>query len=219
MNADNGCYLVMSWTDESYVGHSGEPDEYVYETTGDLYRVGENDERELAGKFRVTYIDVDRAANDGMSVSDVFDAHEYIVGYFDALYGSNAPEFDNRVMELLGYDILGSNVLILDRLELLPRYRGRGLGLKVMRHMICRFAAGAAVVAIKPFPLQFEYEPSDEDKRRWRADLGLAQFVKNERVATKKLRDYYSTLGFVRISRTPYMIRGTASPIPELDDD
>ena len=68
-----------------------------------------------------------------------------------------------------------------------------------------RFGAGTAIVAIKPYPLQFEVEPSNEDDRRWRTELKLTQLPKNRLVAIKKLSDYYGRLGFVRISRTPFM--------------
>ena len=85
----------------------------------------------------------------------------------------------------------------------------------MMRHMIKRFGAGTAIVAIKPYPLQFEVEPSNEDDRRWRTELKLTQLPKNRLVATKKLSDYYGRLGFVRISRTPFMVRATAWLMPE----
>ena len=82
--------------------------------------------------------------------------------------------------------------------------------LEIMR----RFSAGAALVAIKPFPLQFEPASSSDDEKKWRTDLGLAELPKGKRIATKKLSDYYSRLGFLRLGRTPFMVRGTGRPLP-----
>jgi len=217
MTNQRDLFIVMSWSSESGVLESGDPDDFIYETSGDLFSVDDNDGREFVGKFRLYYVDVERAINEGMPLFNVFDAHSHIVEYYDAVFGSNAPDFSDRLIKLLNHDVLGSNVLVLDRLEILPQYRGSKLGLSIMRHMIRRFAAGAAIVAIKPFPLQFEVEPSSGDERKWRTDLGLVQLPKDKRVATKKLCDYYSKLGFLRISRTPFMVRATAWPIPEVE--
>jgi len=105
-------------------------------------------------------------------------------------------------------------VLILDRLEILPKFRGKCAGLAVMAEMIRRFSPGAALVAIKPFPLQFEPAPSSDDEKKWRRDLGLAELPEGKRIATKKLFDYYSRLGFLRLGRTPFMVRGSGRPLP-----
>lgn len=215
MTEERDPFVVMSWTVESCVFESGEPDDFIYETSGDLLSVDADDARSLVGKFRIYYVDVGRAVDEGMPVFDVFDSYSHTVGYYDAIFGAKSPDFSDRLMKLLNYDVVGSNVLILDRLEVLPQYRRRGVGLRIMRNMMKRFGGGAAVVAIKPFPLQFEVEPSNEDERKWRTELGLGQLPKNEPVATKKLRDYYGRLGFLRVSRTPFMVRATAWAMPE----
>lgn len=203
-------FIVMSWSSESCVADSGEPDDFIYETSGDLFNVDENDERDFVGRFRLYYVDVERAVNEGMSVFDVLDIHSHTVEYYGAIFGSNAPGFSDRLMKLLKYDVLYSNLLILDRLEIRSKYRGNGLGLSIIRQMARRFSAGAAVIAIKPFPLQFEAEPSGDMEKKWRADLGLGQLSTDERRATKKLCDYYSKLGFIRMNRTPFMVKATA---------
>jgi GNAT superfamily N-acetyltransferase len=209
-------YVVLSSNAESFIFESGEPSDFIYETSGDLLAVNDADDRSLVGKFRLYYIDVGRAINHGTSVFDVFDSYAHTLGYYDALFDPNSSEFSGSLMNILEYDVFDSNVLILDRLEILPKYRGRGLGLSVMRHMIERFAGGAAVVAIKPFPLQLEPDPSDENEKRWRVDLGLPTLSKNKRNTTKKLSDYYRRLGFVRMRGTPFMVRASAWILPSI---
>ena len=206
--------ILLSWSGESYAEESEEPSDFIYETSGDLFAVGgETDERELAGKFRLYYVDVDRAINDDVSVFDVLDSYSQTIGYYD-LFDPNSPDLSDHVINLLENDVFGSNVLILDRLEILPKFRGKCAGLAVMSEMIRRFSAGAALVAIKPFPLQFEPAPASDDEKEWRTDLGLAKLPKAKGIATKKLFDYYSRLGFRRFGRTPFMVRGTGRPLP-----
>ena len=215
MTEEQNQYVVLRWTTESFVSESDEPDDFIYETSGYLLTVNnDNNHKSLTGKFRLYYVDVERAANHGIPAFDVFDSYAHTVDYHDALFGASSPEFSDQLMDILRYDVVGSNVLILDRLEILPKYRNRGLGLSVMRHMIERFASGTAVVAIKPFPLQFEPEPLCEDEKKWRVYLGLPELSKNTRSATKKLRDYYSRLGFISMHGTPFMVRSSIWNIP-----
>ena len=84
--------------------------------------------------------------------------------------------------------------------------------------MVSRFSFGAAIVAMKPFPLQFEAAPSNEDERKWRAELSLDQLGTDEDLATEKLCQYYSKLGFLRLNGTPMMVMSTAWSLPSIED-
>jgi len=217
MNNDRNPFVVLSWVSESSVVESGEPDDFLYEVDGNVLGVDDNDDRFMVGKFRIYYVNVAQAMDRNMSVFDVFDLHAHTVGYYDAIFGNHYPDFTEKVMKVLEYDVVDSNILILDRLELLPKYRGQGLGLKIICHIIKRFSMGTALVATKPFPLQFENKSSNEDDKKWRAELKLAQLPKNELLATKKLSEHYGKLGFRKISRTPYMLRSTAWILPDIE--
>jgi hypothetical protein len=94
----------------------------------------------------------------------------------------------------------------------LPEFRGYNLGLAVMRRLIERFGAGAAVVAMKPFPLQGEYSRRDRDE--WRQRMQLDDFDKDLRRATAKLRRHYAKLGFKFMKGTPFMFRDAQIALP-----
>src|SRR5215475_386529 len=49
--------------------------------------------------------------------------------FYSALYDSKTSEFKEFVLKLFDYEVSDINLLILDRLEILPEYRGGGLGL------------------------------------------------------------------------------------------
>lgn len=219
MSGEGDLTIVMSWSSESYVSEYPAPDDFIYETSGNLFGIDDNDDRELIGKFRVYYVDVECAINEGEPIFDVRDAHSsHLEEYFEPVFGSEAPDFSNRLLDLLGHEVLGCNLLILDRLEVLPQYRGKGLGLSVLRHMITRFSSGAALVAMKPFPLQFEAAPSSAAEKKWRTRLSLAQLPTDKDVATEKICQYYSKLGFLSLGSTPMMVMSTAWSLPFIED-
>lgn len=211
--------VVLKWCSVAEIDPSEEPTDYIYETSGDLVDIGDGDESEIAGKFRLYYIDVDRACSDGMSAFDVFDGYQTTMDYYSAIFSVRSEDYSRRLTRLLGDFPLGRNVLILDRLELLPKYRGQGLGLSVLRAMVQRFGHGAKIVAMKPFPLQLECRSSGSEQSAWRQQLDLSSFSPDERTATRKLLRYYARLGFMKLQGTPFMFRLAEQPLPALEED
>ena len=134
-----------------------EPEDFMYEVCGKILCGTEEDEKDrIAGRFRVYYADFETALNHGVSSFEVLDAYQHTLDYAKAILGSNEGLFSARLEKLLDDEISNLNFLILDRVEILPKYRGGGIGVLVLNSLIERFGAGAGVVGMKPFPLQFE---------------------------------------------------------------
>ncbi len=217
MNKLEDFSIVMSWSDESYVSEDYESDAFIYETSGDLSIINKSDDKEFIGKFRVYYVDVEQAINEGIDIFDMLDCHSSnLAEYYGPIFESEEHDFNNHLLELFGHDVFGSNLLILDRLEILPQYRGKKIGLIVLRHAITRFSSGAAIVAMKPFPLQFEVKPSGETQKKWHDRMKLVQMQTDQEVATNTLCNYYSKLGFIKIIDTPMMAVSTAKILPTI---
>ncbi len=214
MNRKEDFVISMSWSSESFVTEYPDPHDFVYETSGDLFDLDEYEGREFIGKFRVYYVDVERAMNQRESIYDVFDSHSAEVEeYYQPIFGSEGYHLNENLLEVVSHEVSGYNLLILDRLEILPQYRKKKLGLTILHHMIERFSAGAAIVAMKPFPLQFE-PIRDEDKKKWHERMRLDQFPTDENIAIEKLYTYYHKLGFIHLSGTPMMVISTDWSLP-----
>jgi|SoiMethySBSTD1v2_1073268.scaffolds.fasta_scaffold586498_1 hypothetical protein len=111
MSDDGDPFVVLNWVSESSVFGYGEPDDFLYEADGSVLSVDDDDGRSLVGKFRIYYVDVDRAMSEHMSVFDVFDAHSHTVGYYDAIYGDNWPDFSDRSSRYLSMTFLVATCL------------------------------------------------------------------------------------------------------------
>jgi hypothetical protein len=128
----------------------------VYE--GDLFVFldgeQENDDREHpAGQVRLFVLNADAAENDDESLFDVLDEREETAAYIPLL-GDDAGNFSRAVCKILGEEmVFCRNKLILDRVEILPRFRGQKLGLQYVRAAISRFSIGCRLAAIKPGPV------------------------------------------------------------------
>jgi hypothetical protein len=215
---DDMC-IELSWGTSSLAEEFGEPDDVIYPYYGSIFGVDDEDARTEIGKFRAQYLDIDRAVKEGEAIFDALDCHSSSTAeYFDALFGNNAPDFSNAVEIISEGAIDGFNLLILDRVEILPEFRGKLAGLKVLRHMMVRFSAGAGLIALKAFPLQFECEPSAESEKAWRTKLDLTGFEHDEELSKDKLQSYYERLGFKKLPGSAFMIFPTGWQIPSLDE-
>ncbi|UOD30106.1 hypothetical protein INH39_32990 [Massilia violaceinigra] len=194
----------------------GDPTHYLYETTGSVFSLDNRDRRSTAGRFKLYYVDVGAAVNARASIYNIFDSHANTFDYFGAIFDPDTVGFSERLSKLFKDDEGWGNILIIDRLEILPKYRSLNLGLIVMRRLIERFGGGTAFVAIKPFPLQCEAVGRQPDK--WRDKLKLSDFDRQSRSATAKLRRHYAKLGFKSMKGTPFMFRLTSYALPKPAD-
>lgn len=189
-----------------------DPSHYMYVTNGKVVGIDEAGQAAQVGRFRLSYIDVSAAINAGASVFDTFDCTQETCDYYPAIFDMETEAPSPELTRLFKGDIWPGNVLILDRLEILPEFRGHNLGLLVMRRMIERFGAGVSVVAIKPFPLQ--HECGRDEEGGWRQKMRLDDFDKDFRRAVAKLRRYYGKLGFKFMKGTPFMFLDAQRTLP-----
>lgn len=193
-----------------------DPSHYAHSTYGTVIGVDKDDNEALAGKFCLHYLDICAAVNASASVFDIFDCRASTLDFYGAIFAGDSLTVSAKLNRLFNFEPAWGNVLILDRLEILPAFRGNNLGLIVMRRLIERFGAGAAYVAIKPFPLQGEYHHRDVVDE-WADRLQLGKFEENLRRSTAKLRRHYARLGFKALKGKPFMFRmgDHALPLPK----
>lgn len=210
---DHYFHLEINRSDEPL--ESLEPDHFIYESTGTVVALDPSDDEIVAGKFRVYYVDIVSAINDGtFSVFNVFDSYSETVDYYGAIFEPESLDINEKLLRALKCDPFFGNVLIIDRLEILPAFRLRSLGLVVMRKIIQRFGSGTSIIAIKPFPLQFEDSDLDVE---WKERMALTNFDKNIRRTTTRLKKHYRKLGFAALPATPFMFLETEQELPSVD--
>lgn len=210
--------VFIEWDgDSTPLGDGLEPTEHSYETFGNIIGLDEDEARIVIGRFKTCYVDADAANNDGFSTFDAFDARLSTVNYYSAIFDVETADPREDLEALVGGGMYINNVLIIERLEILPQYRGRSIGLLVMKRLIQRFGAGTGLVAIKPFPLQFEASRREEDEE-WAKALALSGLDKNKRRSNAVLRRTYKRLGFKALKGTDYMFLspGTAMPTDKM---
>lgn len=115
---------------------------------------------------------------------------------------------------MYGDDImLNQNICIFNRLEILPKYRGLGLGKRIIKDNIEHIAYACGLIVTKPFPLQLENEhlhSTDFEK-----SMGFDLFEKDENKAFSSLRSYYESIGYKSVKSCPdfmFLVPGGERP-------
>lgn len=161
--------------------------------------------RRIAGELRMFYLDLDAAGEANEGVFHLFDMRGETEPFYSELLDPKTGWFKSNVEKVLGGEIYGTNVLIIDRLQILPEFRGNKIGLACLNRCIQQYAHGFEVIALKCFPLQFQVEWASENG--WGSKMELAKFSKDRKKSFAKLRKYYSSLGFRALPRSDIMVR------------
>ena len=204
--------FTIEFNSSAYVRNQSE--NFLTRIEGKILYEDDDGESLLAGKLGAYYADLQGAIAHREHPYDVLDLRGETELFYSALYDSKTNEFKESVLKLFEYEVFNINLLILDRLEILPEYRGKGLGLACLYRCMQQYQHGCGLVVLKPFPLQFETiresgEKDDRDEREdqesWRQSLILKEFGTDQKACTRKLEKYYQRLGFIKIPRTEVM--------------
>ncbi|MBL5862115.1 hypothetical protein JBO49_15975 [Serratia fonticola] len=209
--------LFLRFSDQSILADNNEPSRYIHASSGKLVLLdGDGNEIEV-GMFQTLLVDVYSAVNDNESVWDVFNSESTTQHFYENLYDLEATDnFEQTVLDTaFGKDNCGfqPNLAIIDRLVVYSAWRGQNFGALAIQGLIQRLRASASLVAIKPFPLQFESEYLDgphtwddelsEAYQKWQLD----NFSDNQEEATARLSQFYAKQGFRNIQGTDYWVR------------
>jgi len=198
----------------------GEADQYIVHYWGQILDSADSEDAGaesadvIVGRVDLSRVHMGLVAEHGESVVEVFDAHsDDIVEFCEALFDVDTEELKDGISEQTS----GSDLLLVESIEILPQYRGKALGLKVLRRLMEFLGGGCAVVAIKARPVRYT-DPADVD---WSRRMQPAMLEASPDEAPQRLREYFSRLGFERVEGTDIMAFDLAYEIPALplDDD
>jgi GNAT superfamily N-acetyltransferase len=174
-----------------------EAERYIRQFLINIISEGENEEKILAGKavFKIVYLD--QALNNGYNPYDVFDFYEYTFRLAEDFYDFDESDIKENIRKFYHYDFLGTDICILERIEILPEFRGHNIAAKAIKDIIFHFGSTCGLFVIQAYPLQFEVTSQEQDD--WLDKLELKCFPGNEKLAFTQLRNYYKSIGFKKV--------------------
>ena len=172
---------------------------YIKEINGKIYHTTEHDEKIEVGKFNCTKLLVGQSESNGYSRGDLFDYSdvgiEILSNFFDIEKdGDFLPEYADLFM-----DLLPESILILERMEILPEFKGIGLGKIIGKNIIHDFHSLDCLVVFKAFPLQLEGTNVLGVNKTFREKMGYENLLQDEKKAKISLNNYHKSRGFLNL--------------------
>lgn len=182
-------------------GCSNEPDDIIKEINGKVSILTDDYKQKTAARCRYFFINLEDSSYPAYYILDILGELEPFVD----LYDNETSFFCEKLLKKFKHELWHSNILIIDRLEVLPKYRGMGLGKTMIEDAIKLFSNKTDIVALKAFPLQLEAEPNDMST--WQKLMKFDRLEQDSKKAIKQLRQFYKSLGFKQFEKSMLMIK------------
>jgi GNAT superfamily N-acetyltransferase len=174
------------------------PEHHVLQIDGKILLSMDDETDTPAGTMRLHLASISSASEAGHAAFHVLDSLSETAAFLPLL--DDGGDWSETVQDQF-IDVVDRDLLIVTEVKVDHRYRGRGLGIMAVNTAIDCFSRGCGLVAIKPFPLQFNHwtDPS------WKPETPLPEGVSKEqafRSALKKVEKHWARLGFRRVRRT-----------------
>lgn len=189
---DYSCYSPLT---------DGDDTTYINEINGSILVFDKDDNfKELAGKFKAAYLSLQLASEEDYFVADLFESEEILKAIGDSIYDYESNFFNKKIREFYRNKILNENILVIQSMEIIEKYRNRRLGAMAIKDLINRFGVNCGLVTIRLFPMQHDDTMiRNAENKKWLGKLKLENLEKDEEQAFYKLAAYYQSLGFSNI--------------------
>ena len=206
----------------SYWGPS-DGDRYIQDIHARIVLTDDNgDDMELIGRGRLKLLLLSRAIDDGYDLREVFEEDEYVERIGNEIFDFERNGlredlekelFDNAFME-------NPNICILERMEILPSWRGMGIGAKFLKDRYHQFNSACGLFVMQPYPLQLEAAARTNRQDTFTQSMHLEQLEQNPEKAHRSLRAYYESIGYVSVpsSNLMFLLSGYINPRLEAID-
>ena len=181
---------------------------------------GESEDEEV-GRLKAHLLRVDAASDDGCSVTDVFDSYsQEIYDAFIEIFDPETCDFRPVVEKFVSEDLWAGSILYLESIEILPRYRGHGVGAVITQRFLETYRTLFSLALTKPYPLHPKKRqglPRPDDSA-WFGKMDYGSFAADDPSAARKLSEHWGQLGFRQIPGLEHLV-WTHFPEDTLGDD
>jgi GNAT superfamily N-acetyltransferase len=200
--------LKTRYTFESGTGDL-ENDRYITHIEGEIFVVHykEKETMELIGKFQLKLVHIALAINTGYPIYDICDSSQMMISVMFSIWDLEEDKLVPEIKEVLGDDIdaIADDILIIDTLQIVKKYRGLGLAQKVLKDIYMRFEDAVALFVAEVFPLQIDdeiLERCNEEEKDFYAKMDYQGFKGNRKSNINKIKKMYKSIGFSHIPLT-----------------
>lgn len=185
-----------------------DPSEFVNEINFEVFTTDDFGLEEQVAKGKMSHILFSLAMDVGFPLFDVMDATDSISEMASVLFEWDVDKdyWDKLDYYFENYPLENYNVCFLETLEIIAKYRGKGLGAKIINDLIERFYHSCGLWVLKAYPLQFDSSSISENGSEWNSKMDYAIMEVDLEKAQYQLFNYYTKMGFQNPFEMEYFI-------------
>lgn len=153
------------------------------------------------GRVEIDKLLIGNAMNAGASLIYLFDETQFIQDVVSELWDFRRMTWKKALLTHYNDDIIENDLLILSRLEILPQWRGKGLGRYVVRDVYNNFISGAGLFTLKCFAIQGESFYNSRKEEAFNQAMRYDLFTPKLDLAFNTLLQYYKDMGLDYLPR------------------
>lgn len=179
-----------------------DPSDYVNKIDFEVYVTDRHGKlSEIIAKGKISQILFSLAMDYGYPLIAVMDASESILDMSEILFEfEEGKDFWDKIEMYFSENIpLNFDICYLEYFEIVPNYRGKGIGKKILINMIERFYNSCGLWVAKGFPIQHSSvieNTAFEDLDDWDQKMDYKNFEKDFEKSQYKLFHYFQQQGF-----------------------
>lgn len=203
--------MMIKFELEVWCGNT-EPAHYVSHYRGEVfgYDDADEDEEELdepdvrLGTIDVLYVNRNRILNENESLFEAMDDFSSeTMECYEAIIDQETNDWKDEVQVLIGEGgMVNYDILIINRLELEEKFRGKSIGEQVARQVINTLGSNCGVIVCKPFPLQYRGYGAPEHAK----DRAAPGYERKRRDAFSKVANFWTKVGFQKLPSSDHYI-------------
>lgn len=185
-----------------------DPSEFVNEIDFEVFTTDDLGLQEQVAKGKMSHILFSLAMDLKYSLDDVMDATDSISEMASVLFEWDIEKdyWEKLDIYFESYPLENYNVCFLESLEIIAKYRGKGLGKKIIYDLIERFYYTCGLWVLKAYPLQFDLSTIRENGSEWNTIMDYPLMEKDLEKAQYQLFNYYTKMGFQNPFEMEYFI-------------
>ncbi len=193
-------YSFSSFLNECSVGE--DPMDFVNEIDFEVYLTNESGHLiEQIGKGKISQILFSLAMDSGFPLEDVMDATHSIYQMSGVLFEwDEEKDFWDKIDAYFEFEPpMSYDICFLETLEVIEKYRGKGLGEKIINNLIERFYSSCGLWVLKAFPLQHDNSIKSENEVaqiNWNKKMAYQNMESDFEKSQYQLFNYYIKRGF-----------------------
>lgn len=196
----------MRWSIQSIFDH--EPARYLTQVNGDAVLDGSPSAQCIA-KIKLTVVDIEQARTAGLFAQDLIAAHSTLKPLLGPLFTGNKKKvYQPPVLRTV--PVVGAlhNLLLIERIEVLPEYRAVGVTQNIIDEAIRLFACQLAIVVIQCGHSQIDFSMDGRQVlSEWQQSLQLNAFDLSGQLAVNRVKAHFAKMGFRMLPQSNVMVR------------